>query len=58
MEAQDVIRFLFLLNLLNRERKQLILAPTTAPTISRTLSKQLYYGSSKSDVPSAFCPIA
>ncbi len=56
MEAQDVIRFLFLLNLQNRERKQLILALTTAPTSPRTLSKQLYYGSSKSDVPSATFP--
>ncbi len=52
MEAQDMIRFLFLRNLQNREHKQVI----PAPTGPRTLSKQLYYGSRKCDSPSASCP--
>ncbi len=56
MAAQYVIRLLFHLNLQNRERKQLILARTTALTSPRTLFKQLYYGSSKSDVPSVTFP--
>ncbi len=56
MEAQDMIRFLFLRNVQNREYKQVMLVPT-APTRPRTLLlKQLYYGSSKSDVPSVFFP--
>ncbi len=55
MEAQDVIRFLFLLNLQNREHNQVMPAPT-APTSPRTLSKQLYYSSSKGDVPSVTFP--
>ncbi len=55
MTGQDVIRFLFLRNLQNHEHKQVIPAPA-APTSPRTLSKQLYYGSSKSDVPSVTFP--
>ena len=55
MTGQDVIRFLFLLNLQYRKHKQVIPAPT-GPTSPRTLSKQLYYGSSKSDVPSVTLP--
>ncbi len=50
MTGQDVIRFLFLLNLQYRKQKQVMPAPT-APTRPRTLSMQLYNGSSKSDVP-------
>ena len=56
MTGQDVIRFLFLLNLQYRKHKQVIPAPT-GPTSPRTLLfKQLYYGSSKSDVPTATFP--
>jgi hypothetical protein len=55
MTGQDVIRFLFLLNLQYRKHNQVIPAPA-APTSPRTLSKQLYYGSSKSDVPSVTFP--
>ncbi len=56
MKGQAVIRLLFLLNYQNREHNQVILAPT-GPTSPRTLlSKQLYYGSSKSDVPKATFP--
>jgi hypothetical protein len=56
MAAQDVIRILFPVQLHDdREHKQVILAPT-APTSPRTMSKQLYYGSSKSDVPSVTFP--
>ncbi len=51
MTGQDVIRFLFLLNLQYRKYKQVIPAPT-APTSPRTLlPKQLYNVSNKSDVP-------
>ncbi len=51
MKAQDVILLLLPAQLHDDcEHKQVILAPT-APTSPRTLSKQLYYGSSKSDVP-------
>ncbi len=47
MAAQDVIRLLlFLLNLQNRKHKQAILAPAV-PNSPRTLSKQLYYGSTR-----------
>jgi hypothetical protein len=53
MEEQDMmIRFLFLRNLQNREHKQVI----PAPTGPRILSKQLYYDSSKSDVPAVTLP--
>ncbi len=53
MTGQDVILLLLPVQLYDGlEHKQVILAPT-APTSPRTLSKQLYYGSSKSDVPSA-----
>ncbi len=56
MVAQDVIRVLFLLNLQNREHSQVILAPT-GPTSPRTLlSKQLFYGSTRCDVPTATFP--
>jgi hypothetical protein len=37
------------------EYKQVMPAPA-APTSPRTLSKQLYYGSSKSDIPSVTFP--
>ncbi len=58
MAAQDVIILLLPVQLHDdREHKQVMLAPT-APTSPRTLSKQLYYGSTKYDVPSASCPIA
>ncbi len=51
MAAQDVILLLLPVQLHDdREHKQGVLGPT-APTSPRTLSKQLYYGSSKSDVP-------
>ncbi len=51
MAAQDVILLLLPVRSHDgREHKQVIPAPT-APTSPRTLSKQLYYGSSKSDVP-------
>ena len=51
MAAQDVILLLLPVQLHDdREHKQVILAPT-APTSPRTLSKQLYNVSSKSDVP-------
>jgi hypothetical protein len=52
MVAQDVIRPMLLLHLHDRERQQVILAPTGP----RTLSKQLYYGSSWIDVPSVTFP--
>ncbi len=56
MAAQDVILLLLPVQLRDdREHKQVILAPT-APTSPRTLSKQLYYGSSMSDVPSVTFP--
>ncbi len=55
MTGQDVYRFLFLLNIQYRKHKQVMPAPT-APTSPRTLSKQLYNGSSKSDVPSDTLP--
>ncbi len=51
MTGQDVIRFLFLLNLQYRKHKQVTPGPT-APTSPRLLFKQLYYGSSKSVIPS------
>jgi hypothetical protein len=51
MAAQDVIRLLlFLLNLQNREHKQVILAPTGPCAL---LSKQLYYGSTRCKSPSS-----
>ncbi len=55
MAAARVMYLLFLVSLQNRECKQVILAPT-APTSPRTLSKQLYYGISRSDVPSVTFP--
>ncbi len=56
MAAQDVILLLLPVQLHDdREYKQVMPAPT-APTSPRTLSKQLYYGSSKSDVPSVTFP--
>ena len=57
MAAQDVILLLLPVQLHDgREHKQVMPAPT-APTSPRTLlSKQLYYGSGKSDVPSATFP--
>ncbi len=56
MEAEDVILLLLPVQLHDdREHKQGILARTT-PTTPRTLSKQLYYGSSKSDVPFVTLP--
>ncbi len=39
----------------DREHKQVMPAPT-APVSPRTLSKQLYYGSIRSDVPSVTLP--
>ncbi len=52
MAAQDVILLLLPVQLHDdREHKQGILA-STAPTGPRTPSKQLYYDSSKSDIPS------
>jgi hypothetical protein len=57
MTVQDVIRLLFLLNLQYRKHKQVIPAPA-ALTRPRTLSKQLYYGSTRCDSPFASCPIA
>ncbi len=53
MAAQDVILLMLPVQLHDDcEHKQVIPAPT-APTSPRTLlSKQLYYGSSKSDIPS------
>ncbi len=57
MVAQDdVIRVLFLLNLQNRKCKQVILAPTCPISPRTLLSKQLYYGSTRCDVPSATFP--
>ena len=50
MTGQDVIRLQFLLNLQYRKHNQVIPAPA-APTSPRTLFKQLYNVSSKSDVP-------
>ena len=51
MTGQDVILILLLVQLHDdREHKQVMPAPT-APTSPRTLSKQLYNVSSKSDVP-------
>jgi hypothetical protein len=57
MAAQDVIRFLLPVQLHDdREHKQVMPAPT-APTSPRILlAKQLYYDSSKSDVPSVTFP--
>ncbi len=56
MTGQDVIRFLLPVQLHDgRKQKQVMPAPT-APTSPRTFFKQLYYGSSKSDVPSATLP--
>jgi hypothetical protein len=52
MAAQDVILLLLPVQLHDCEHKQVM--PT--PTSLRTLSKQLYYGSSKSDVPSVTLP--
>ena len=52
MTAQDVILLLLPVQLHDCEHKQVM--PT--PTSLRTLSKQLYYGSSKSDVPSVTLP--
>ncbi len=57
LTGQDVIRILFLLSLQNRKHKQVMPAPT-APTSPRTLSKQLYYGRTSRDSPTASCPIA
>ncbi len=58
MEKQDVTRILLPGQLHDdREHKQGMLAPT-APTSPRTLFKQLYYGSTRCDSPSASCPIA
>ncbi len=58
MAAQDVILLLLPVQLHDgREYKQGMPAPT-APTGPRTLSKQLYYFSTRYDSPSAFCPIA
>ncbi len=52
MAAQDVILLLLPVQLHDdREHKEVLPAPT-APASPRTLSKQLYYGSSRSDVPS------
>ena len=51
MAAQDVIRFLFLLYLQNRDPKQVMQAHS-APTSARALlSKQLYNKSRSSDSP-------
>jgi hypothetical protein len=47
MATQDVILLLLPVRFHDREHKQVIPAPTSP----RTLSKQLYYVSSKSDVP-------
>jgi hypothetical protein len=41
----------------DREHKQVMPAPA-APTSPRTLSKQLYYGRTSRDSPTASCPIA
>ncbi len=58
MTGQDVILLLLPVQLHDdRKHKQVIPAPA-APTCSRTLSKQLYYGSTRCDSPSASCPIA
>jgi hypothetical protein len=59
MAAQNVILLLLLPVQLHddHEHKQVIQAPA-APTGPRTLSKQLYNGSSGCDSPSASCPIA
>ncbi len=48
MAAQDVILLLLPVQLHDCEHKQVMPAPTSP----RTLFKQLYYGSSKSDAPS------
>ncbi len=51
MTGQDVILLMLPVQLHDgREHKQVMPGPT-APTRPRTLSKQLYNGSSKSDVP-------
>jgi hypothetical protein len=50
-----VIRLLFLVYLQYREPKEVMPAPA-ATTSPRTVSKQLHYGSSKSDVPSVTFP--
>ena len=56
MTGQDVIRILLPVQFHDREHKQVMLVPA-APTSTRTLlAKQLYYGSSKSDVPSVTFP--
>ncbi len=56
MAAEDVILLLLPVQLHDdRKHKQVMLAPA-APTSPRTLSKQLYYGSSKSYVPSVTFP--
>ncbi len=56
MAAQDLILLLLPVQLHdNREHEQVMPAPT-APTTPRTLSKQLYNVSSKSDEPSATLP--
>ncbi len=56
MAAEDVILLLLPVQLHDdREHKQVMPAPT-APTSPRTLYKQLYYGSSKSDLPSVTFP--
>ncbi len=56
MAAQDVILLLLPVQLHDdREHKQVFPAPT-APTSPRTLSKQLFYDSSKSDVPFVTLP--
>ncbi len=58
MGEQDVIRILLPVQLHDdREHKQVMPAPP-ALTSPRTLSKQLYYGSTRCDYPAASCPIA
>ncbi len=58
MTGQDVILLLLPVQLHDdREHKQVMPAPT-APASPRTLSKQLFYGKTICDSPSASCPIA
>ncbi len=52
MTRQDVICYLFLLNLQYSKHKQVMPAPA-APTSPCTLSKQLYNGITRCDSPSA-----
>jgi hypothetical protein len=49
MTGQDVIRFLFLLNLQYRKHKQVIPAPTPPTSPRILLAMQLYYGSTRCD---------